>query len=165
MIIQISNPTVLKNYDEDDETIAEALQSIFPHDTEMAFLKWNYIYIPLSYKYDISIIAVDFINLYEFLHDSRKEYLVINWPSSTFVSKWEIFKDGHNLKIVSKWEEVLGEVSGLLNSDNILLIKTNELYLELEKILLFLKKSLEINGYNNNNLLDFYLFEKINLTL
>jgi hypothetical protein len=160
--IQLSNPIVLNVHDVEDENIEEALQTIFPLDTELAFLRWNYFYIPLSYKYDISIIIMDFIKLYEFIYDDDSDYLLINWTSSSFLSRWDVYKDNdNNIRIQSKWDAVLGNLKGLLNDDGETLINTNELGGEIKKLIVFLKFSLEKNGYNSTNIYDYYLLEKL----
>lgn len=159
--IQLSNPILLNVYDEDDETIEEALQTIFPLDTELAFLKWNYIYIPLSYKYDISIMITDIIRLYEFIYNKTSNHLLINWSSNTFLSTWNIYKEDNTIKVKSAWHEVSGRLKDLLNLDNEAISNVSELGGEIEKLILFIKLSLEKNGYNSDTLSDFYLLKKM----
>lgn len=63
--IQANNPKVLKEYNAEDESIADAMETIFPLYTESAILVWNHISIPLSYKYDISYMMDDVLDLLE----------------------------------------------------------------------------------------------------
>ena len=49
--VQASNPKYWKNVlDEEDSSLSDAIETIFPLNTEYAFLEWNHIFIPLSYK-------------------------------------------------------------------------------------------------------------------
>ena len=52
--IQTSNPYIANKTNADDNKLSEAIESIFPMDTEELILFWNHVGIPLSYKYDIS---------------------------------------------------------------------------------------------------------------
>jgi hypothetical protein len=48
--IQINNPKASEIADENDKTLEDAIESIFPLSNEYAFLIWNHIYIPLTYR-------------------------------------------------------------------------------------------------------------------
>ena len=56
--IQASNPRFIESISYEVESLSDAVESIFPLNTENAFLVWNYISVPLSYKYDISYMLV-----------------------------------------------------------------------------------------------------------
>ena len=47
-------PAVVAARDESDTTLSDAMQTVFPLDAR-AFLEWNGLMLPLSYKYDISV--------------------------------------------------------------------------------------------------------------
>ena len=57
--IQASNPRVQHKIDYEDSSLSDIIETIYPLYTEHAILTWNYISIPLSYKYDISYMIDD----------------------------------------------------------------------------------------------------------
>lgn len=151
-LIQASNPKIISNFNSDDETLDEAIESIYPLLTESAIIVWNKIYIPLSYKYDISVIIFDAMKMIEILLSSEKGAYEIHWPSNTFSAIWRLTWDNNQLVIKSKWNNVLGNLSDLLNSYNELKIDkysfVNEWGIILKKIIIDLNKT----GYNKDNL-------------
>jgi hypothetical protein len=48
--------------DESDSTLSDAAQTVFPLE-ERAFLNWNELTLPLSYKYDISLMLEDIVEM------------------------------------------------------------------------------------------------------
>ena len=48
--VQVSNPEASGKLESDDESFQEAIESLFPLHTEYAFIIWNNVYVPLSYK-------------------------------------------------------------------------------------------------------------------
>ena len=61
--IQASNPRISYTVMPEDETLSDAVESAFLSDSENAILVWNYVNVPLSYKYDISYMIDDILNL------------------------------------------------------------------------------------------------------
>ena len=55
--IQASSPRVVRRFDQSDQSLADALQTLFPVETEFALLVGNWVYLPLNYKYDWSLIV------------------------------------------------------------------------------------------------------------
>ncbi len=154
---QISNPQVLDNYDSEDTTMGDAIQSIFPLDTEYAFLIWNHICIPLCYKYDLSEIIKDLIRVVSFAKDGNKDHMELHFGSNTFFSTWDLSKEAGKVTIKASWESVLGRLEGLLNEHNELTINIEDMSHEIKRMLTFLKEKLEHVGYNADNLEDFHL--------
>ncbi len=158
--IQISNPEILGIIDENDTNIEEAIQTIYPVETEYAFMIWNHIFIPLSYKYDISLMIKDFILIYQFLRSEKEKTWQLHWASNTFASYWELIKDGDYIQIKTIWNTVIGKLESVLNSNSEMTIKSALLAQEIQIIIVFIKKSLESVGYNSENLEDFYLLKE-----
>lgn len=112
--IQVSNPSSFGEV-EDAESIGEAIETIFPLNTESAFLIWNHVYVPLSYKCDVSLILEDVVFLVKKVSASQVGSTTIYWPSSTFRAKWEVaWKEG-NVVVEARWESVIGSIESLLN--------------------------------------------------
>ncbi|MDH6310483.1 hypothetical protein M2451_004011 [Dysgonomonas sp. PFB1-18] len=158
--IQISNPELSFVKNKDDASIEEALESIFLRNTEYAVLIWENLFIPLSYKYDISIMAKDFIKILEFIEgtDSKIE---IHWASNTFSSIWYLTKlQNGELEIKSLWVCVLGELRELLTKKSNICVTQIAFSKELRKMLFFLKDCLDKCGYTANELYDYNLLIK-----
>lgn len=159
--IQISNPTSIEIRDRGDENINEAIQSIFPMENEYCFIVWSHIFIPVSYKYDISFMINDIIHILNFIKKGDGS-LEIHWPSNTFCSIWKIECASQTIKIESTWDCVLGRLEGLLNENSTLEVEKSVFVERLVALVLFIKSKLEKAGYNSNNLVDFYELENIN---
>ncbi|TJZ60057.1 hypothetical protein FAZ15_14325 [Sphingobacterium olei] len=158
--IQISNPEVLSLIEEEIINLEDAIESIFPLDTEYLILIWNNIFIPLTYKYDISLMVLDFIRILHFLKDDKGDKLEIHWASNTFVSIWKMKKINSSVNIKSEWETVNGGTQDLLNKVNENTLPVSDFEKEIKKILFFLKNSLEKSGLNCHLIEDFEKLEK-----
>ncbi len=146
--IQISNPNLLNLKNDNDSNIEEAIETIFPSDTEYALLIWDNIFIPLSYKYDISKMISDFILLEKFIL-SKEKYIDIYWASNTFSSIWKLERNQNMINIQSKWNCVLGGLTDLLNCKSEITIDSNQLRIELLSMLNFLKLCLDKCDYSS----------------
>ncbi|BAY41833.1 hypothetical protein NIES2111_62290 (plasmid) [Nostoc sp. NIES-2111] len=73
--IQVSNPIFLYSPSEIVSDLAEAIQVIYPMETEKAFIIWNHTYIPLSYKYNLSVIIDDILPMLSDLTSQKKVHL------------------------------------------------------------------------------------------
>ena len=158
--IQISNPTAIEIRDRDDNNINEAIQSIFPMENEDCIIIWNNLFIPVSYKYDISFMINDIIKIVKFIKDGEGS-LEINWASNTFASSWKIACTSQTIKIESTWDSVWGRLEDLLNENSTLEVEKSVFVERLVALVLFVKSKLEKAGYNSNNLVDFYELENI----
>jgi hypothetical protein len=140
--IQLSNPTFsISDYEKsDDFNIEDFIQEVFPLETEYAFIIWNHIYIPVSYKYDISLMILDFVKIRDFITNNTAEKIKIYWASNTFRSEWDIKIQGEKIVVYSKWYQTLGMVESLLNEFNTVETSTLDFLEEVEKIIKFIKK-------------------------
>ena len=159
--IQTSNPTALEARDENDKNLDEAIESIFPLENEYAFLIWNHIFIPLSYKYDVSKMIKDIILLVRESVKRKEGRIVINWPSNTFSSSWIVEFGSNEIEIRAIWNEVLGELKDLLNRKDVLRIERQEFIEKWTRLLLVVKNKLEKAGYDSTNLEDFNELEEL----
>lgn len=157
--VQLCNPEILTIIDENDTGIEEAIETIFPLETEYGFIMWNNIFIPVSYKYDISFMIKDFVRLYQFVKSENEKTLLLHWASNTFASQWELVKKGDSTQIKTFWTTVIGGIEDLLNSKSEITIDSALFAQEIQSMIIFIKKSLESVGYNSHNLEDFYLLE------
>lgn len=107
--IQASRPRTTAKHDAEDSTLDEAIQTAFPLHTEAAFLCWDNCFIPLSYKYDISLMILDIIGMLESIIEQPSGPLHIDWASNTFAATWDIDWGRENVRIRSEWHSVVGE--------------------------------------------------------
>jgi len=115
--IQVSNPVFLYSPDEIASDLAEAIQVVFPMETEKAFIVWNYIYIPLSYKYDISVIIDDILPMLSDLTNQKKGSYRVCFGSDTFNAEWNLLWYDENLYISAKWNSLAGNLVDLALSN------------------------------------------------
>jgi hypothetical protein len=92
--------------DPEDTSLGEALESCFPCLLDGARLHWNGVPVPLSYKYDLSIIVHDVVDLVQWLRTGTQGSLSICWPSNTFRTDWQLAVAGGRVQITAYWESV-----------------------------------------------------------
>lgn len=113
--IQASNPRWHTSTDPGATTLDEAVESVFPSDTEDAFVVWRHVYVPLGYKYDVGTILRDVIEMVRVLLGSESGDWRVTWPSNTFAATWRFEWAGDRLVVVaSEWIQVVGDTEGLL---------------------------------------------------
>ena len=115
-LIQVSNPIVLNVPGEVVDDLSEAIQSIFPMETERAFIIWNYTCIPLSYRYDISIMIDDIIPMCSMLINQVTGSYKVNFGSNTFNTSWSLSWSENELSILASWNNVTGNLDELVLS-------------------------------------------------
>lgn len=158
--IQISNPITINKRNRNISDIVSAIQAIFPLDNEYCFIAWNHIFIPVSYKYNISIMIKDIIRIINFIKNEEK-YLEFHWASNSFFALWKMECTSNSVIIDSTWKQVLGGLTELLQKKPILEVDKQEFMKEWTTLALFVKTKLENAGYNSTNLEDFGVFESI----
>jgi hypothetical protein len=106
--IQHSCPSIIKSTKNQFAELNEAIQHVFPMDTEMAFLFWNGHYIAMSYKYDISVCIDDIILCLDKINSGKSEKIFLTFGSDTFNAIWEINCNNGSLYITAQWDYVRG---------------------------------------------------------
>lgn len=155
-IIQVSNPRVCIKEDalKDIESISELIEEIFPMLNEDMILIWNFIRIPLEYKYDVSVIINDLLELLQAILAEDEGEISIAWPSNTFRSDWNVKWKGQSLSIDSEWFSIVGLTKDILNKHQKIELSTNEFLAEWKMLLSFL-----IKIFKEYNLLELNLEE------
>src|SRR5438128_712566 len=113
-IIQASNPRSVADHDAGDDSLDDAIETVFPLHTEHALLAWNHIYVPLSYKYDFAVIINDVLDIIQAIQTSAQGSHSVHWPSNTFAAIWNMQWDQGMIAVQSKWNCVLGETEAML---------------------------------------------------
>ena len=148
--IQASNPKFQESTNPYDESLSDAIESAFPLNTENAILVWNYISIPLSYKYDISYMIEDILQLLYELQNKEKGELRINWLPDTFRCNWLIMWGAENMEIQSQWECTVGHLENILNQKSYISLSKTAFISEWKRVLGVVITGLESCGYSEN---------------
>ncbi|KAB1438069.1 hypothetical protein [Candidatus Galacturonibacter soehngenii] len=152
--IQASNPQVTEIYDSSVYDLSTAIESTFPMRTEKAIMVWNNIYIPLCYKYDISYMINDVIDMLKVLREKQEGKIVIHWLPDTFRSDWTIVWKDDTVDITSFWGNTVGNVSEMLNCQAIVSMNKIDFINEWKQLIYNILEGLNKCKYNENNLPD-----------
>ena len=147
--IQTSAPKIVTKHDIGDVTLADAIETIFPMQTEYAYMIWNHVHIPLSYKYDISYMVMDALALVDQVMSRETGHLAIDWLPDTFSASWNVSWDGFQVEIHSTWRNVIGDVKALLNARNYLSLAKDQFVAEWKPLFSLLASALQACGYSN----------------
>lgn len=151
-IIQASCPRFTGVFNSEAESLSDAIESSFPLLTENLVMVWNYIPILLSYKYDISIMIDDILDVLEVLRVEDSGTKTIHWASNTFAHIWYLSWESTQLVIKAAWGSESGGIGEILeNSGNITLTKQS-FSSEWKKVLQNLITALNGSGYSDNEL-------------
>lgn len=160
--VQISNPKINNVFNPEDTNLEEAIESIFPLENEYAFIIWDNIFIPLSYKYDVSTIINDVITLVDELETNINGEIEIHWASNNFAAVWEISYNKDIVWLSSKWNDVLGKgIKETLNVNSNIQVDKHSFIEQWKLLLSTVCFSLVKCGYNNSNLIDFRMLDEI----
>jgi hypothetical protein len=159
--IQVSNPRISGDYDPEDVNLDECIQTSFVLNTEMAFIEWQGIFIPLTYKYSISIMLLDILILLQELLDKQSGELDITWPTNEFSVRWIISWQHDSLTIEANWKCVIGKTEELLNNLEPLRVNKYEFIYEWRELLSVIINGLAKCGYNESNVSDFIWLKNI----
>ena len=151
--IEAGNPKNNSDFDKGDTKLSEAVYTIFPMETEDAVLSWGEANIPLSYRYDISTIIDDIIQMVFILRNNESGKWSVDWSSDTFAANWEFEWSEESLEIVAQWREEFN-ASDYLKEHNALRTEKERFLYEWGKITDMLLRNLTECGYNSDNLVD-----------
>lgn len=165
--IQVSNPVWLSGtYSAGNVSLADAVEDMFPLETEDAFLVWNHIYVPLSYKYDIAYMIDDVVKLLKMIRENAVGSMNVHWLPDTFRCDWEIEWHDEEIAILSHWDCTVGNLENLLNSKAEVRMPIDSFLCEWKKLLGILIDGLKCNGYEDKELKGMeelvFVYEKIN---
>ncbi|MCP2727256.1 hypothetical protein [Limnofasciculus baicalensis] len=114
--IQVGNPLVKSTKQEQVEYLYQAIKTIFPDDSENAYLLWNLVPVRIDYKYDLYVLIDDIPPLLNALLNSERGSHRVGWGSNSFNAEWNIEWADGIIKIASHWHSVAGAYEALLNS-------------------------------------------------
>lgn len=150
-VIQAGAPRFQQSPPADGDSLCEAIESCFSSVTERVFIGWNYIYFPLDYKYDISVIAADVVDMIQAISSSPGGEWKVTWPSSGFFADWHVSWTGSEVRIVADWRVVNGDAVDLLVKSPVLALGKWEFLYEWRAPLAIVLQALAHSGYTRSN--------------
>jgi hypothetical protein len=152
--VQASNPRWRRVFNEEDGHIGDALETVFPMQTEDAYMVWNWVHVPIGYKHTLSFLIQDAVMILEELSQKVSGSLINRWPSNNFAATWHMQWDAENLRIQAEWESVVGGTEALLNARPIVIIKKGAFISEWKQVLGVALHALTDAGYTDGDLND-----------
>jgi hypothetical protein len=153
--VQASNPRTLRRFEQDDRTLFDAIQTVFPIETEFAFIVWNWVYIPITYKYDVCLLIDDIIELLELVLSNDSGRRIIQWPSNTFAGTWAVEWTGDGITLDAQWECVLGEIEAILADRPVVIMTRHDFVSEWKRLLETVAEALSSAGYSTRQISGF----------
>lgn len=150
--IQASSPRFMAQFDAEDTSLSDAIQTISVLETERAVLVWNWIYVPLTYKYDLSLMVDDVLGMIEAMISEPCGNRRIQWPSNTFAATWDIEWDSETVSVQAEWTCVLGDTEAMLAAKPNIVIKRTDFLEEWRRPLMVIAAGLNEAGYDAANL-------------
>jgi hypothetical protein len=133
--IEKGSPKVNTNIAGFAEDIGEAIQIAFPLETEDAMLHWGERKVPISYKYDLSVILEDVVGMLEWCKRSSSTSLDVDFGSDTFAAEWHLERQRDSLSITVLWRSVSGDHEEELNQYGPVLIQCSRFVNEWNAVL------------------------------
>ncbi|HEX8658363.1 MAG TPA: hypothetical protein VF690_12545, partial [Hymenobacter sp.] len=99
--------------DPQGKSVGEAVESCFPDSEDGAQLLWNGVVVHLSYKYDLSIVIHDVVDLVRHVRTCARGDFDIAWPSNTFHTTWQVATADGRVRITACWYCVRGVAESL----------------------------------------------------
>jgi len=147
------------------EEISYAIQLVFPMVTERALLVWEDIYIPICYKYDLSVMMEDILFMLSELQEKNQGTCQIGFGSDTFNALWEMEWVNEKLSINAKWDYVRGNLAVVNSSCNKLIIDVSTFLCEWKGILTHVIEAIKRSNINMDNCNEYDSLLKINTTI
>jgi len=148
--ILCNNPRGGGSFNEADETLGDAVQSVFELDDEDAELDWNGIVSSLNYKYDFGMMVDDVVRMLKTMIMAASGNMIIEWVSTGFPFAWKIEWSDDQVS-VSTISRDSGGRQKLLGRELVETTK-HEFIQEWQSILLMIKAKLVAAGYSDRYL-------------
>ena len=106
------NPQTTGNFDPEDTTLDEAIETAFALTAEDAVMAWRGILIPLNYKYEVSELVGDAISILKAVVANEEGTYRNCWYCNSFLCVWTILWLRDELRVHSDWTDVRHSVDG-----------------------------------------------------
>lgn len=115
-------------------------------------MTWNGVYIPLGYKYDVSLMTDDILNLCHDMLARAEGHRRINWPSNTFSTTWDVRWRSDVVSIDTRWNRVVGGTEGVLTERQSLSVPRRDFLAEWRRPLEIVSNALRCAGYESEQI-------------
>ena len=112
-------------------------------ETEDAIIVWNHIYIPLSYKYDLSIMIDDILPMCLSLLERDEGNQEICWASNSFNAVWKLSWFSGKLNVSAEWNSIVGDIDSVATNCNVLNITVDQFLGEWKGLLVKLLEAIK----------------------
>ena len=154
--IQAGNPQITGRFDPDDKTVRAAMETVFEFPTENAIVFWQNCFFPICYKYELSWMIEDLLELLYALLNSANGSQRVFWSPDTLHGEWKVSWESDRIRIETDWEELRGPCLEKLNSDyNVLSLPKHDFLCEWKMVLETVSSALIGSGYGTKQLRDF----------
>jgi hypothetical protein len=150
--IQVGNPVSLRMPGKTVSDLSEAIETVFPMVTEDAILVWNRSYIPISYKYDLSVMIDDLLPLLTALLEKRSGRHQVFFGSDTFSTEWHLVWTEESLSISAQWQSVVGHLEAITSDCGSLEIPTGDFLSEWKEMLKRIITALETSSLSMDDM-------------
>src|SRR5215216_2474163 len=142
--ILCNNPRGGGLFNEADETLGDAVQSVFELNDEDAELEWNGIVFSLNYKYDLGMMVDDVVSTLKTIIASAEGNMIIEWVSTGFPFAWKIAWSGSRISLsaTSRDSDAGQRILGLESVE----IAKHQFFLEWQSVLAMIKARLLAAG-------------------
>jgi hypothetical protein len=150
--LQASNPRTIHATSEDDDQIAEAMETVFHIWTENAIMIWDGVHVPLGYKYTLSCMIDDILVMLDELLRPGDGTFHVRWPVQEFEVTWDMAWQGDELEIRSEWGTTPGDTRSLLVDRKAIVVSKAEFITEWRQPLLTILHAIRDAGYDESRL-------------
>lgn len=145
--IQAGNPDIININNKEDKTLSEAIESVFPMETENLIIYWKHIAVSLSYKYDISYMIDDILIILQEMQIHKTGSMLIHWLPDTFRVDWNLKWDNERILIDAEWQSVVGNIEEILIRQRTVELSKEDFICEWKMPLLKIINALNKNEY------------------
>ena len=146
--IQASAPRANTVHDATNGTLSDAMQDIFLLSTECMVLNWKGVVVPLSYKYELSEMTQDIVEMLAAVRAASHGAYSVQWPSSGFLAHWLLSWDHETLTVDARWTSA-GGLEHILNQRSPLCTSRDAFCAEWKKPLLTILLAVRGAGYDS----------------
>lgn len=137
-------------------SLSDALEEVFPAGTGLCVMQWNGLFVPLSYKYDVSWILADALDMVErFDAEQEPTSFNVSFPSNTFRVDWRVVADEGTVSIDPVWHSVLGGLSELLRERSPLSVPLSSFLAEWRHLFAVVLRAIQESGLRSEYVDDY----------
>jgi hypothetical protein len=160
-IMQASNPRSLRVLDEEDQDILDALQTVFPLQAEDAYMIWSSTHIPLGYKYTVSYLLPEVLEILDRLMRDESGSLTSHYPTQEFPAIWHMRWARDDLRIRFEWHAPPSGTQPPLPAHPPLTLSKRAFISEWKQVLGVALRALTNAGYTEEHLSDLAKLQRV----